>query len=163
MIIRRPPSVHPGVNSEEEYKQFARIQLARSGRAGQELIESQEWPMAFISDDRWVVECVCGGGCSASPEWDVAICCQCGIIYRPKFPENYLEIEEALSHRSPNHRHFFPDVLSAFKHNVILLDTDGKTLRGENIEDLLRENELYKEQTIAEKVAAYERRLRGDI
>ena len=68
----------------------------------------------IVSGGRWLVLCDCANGCSASPEWDLACCFECGAIYRRlAWPENREAIEAALLAVPMSARHWMPTEESA--------------------------------------------------
>ncbi len=112
-IVHAVPNANGGwsypVQSEADYRAFALDLLRKQGKP-QLLVERPETPLAFVSDGRWVVDCLCGNGPSASPEWGVAICCECGALYRPTFPADAATAETTLLARPwPQQRHYQPD------------------------------------------------------
>lgn len=129
--IGRPEQAH-GVRTEEEYRQRAMEFLARHGRLPVLKERDGDQPPAYVSEGRWVCDCDCGNGPSASPEWGIAICFECGSIWRPIIPADHAEGEEALLQRPlPRYRHWFPDDVIARQR--------GRT-RAETVNDLRREN-----------------------
>lgn len=112
--IGRPLHAHK-VTSPEEYEAWARRRLEKRGHRwhGIRLAQltghglSPDAP-AFVSDGRWVVQCVCGNCPSASPEWGLAICGECGLTIEPTFPKDWERAEAALLARPhPSLRHYF--------------------------------------------------------
>lgn len=107
-VVGGPEQAH-GVRSEAEYRLRAKSFLLRHGLQPI-LVERTERPEAYVSDSRWVIDCDCGNGPSASPEWGIAICLECGAVYRPTFPEDLGDVEAALLARpSPRNRHWHPE------------------------------------------------------
>lgn len=51
---------------------------------------------ALVSGGRWVVVCPCGNAPSASPDWQLACCFECGAIYHPTFPVEREALEALL-------------------------------------------------------------------
>lgn len=101
-----PHHVHPGVNTERQY----RLAQAKAIRDGQERYQNLEWrqpwlylgaaPEVIVSGGRWLIRCAtpeCGNYPSASPEWRLALCYDCGAIYEGLiFPDDIAEIERLL-------------------------------------------------------------------
>ncbi len=130
--IGRPREAH-GVNSPEEYMQRAKEFLIRHGQ--RPILREREGPqpVAYVSDGRWVCDCDCGNGPSVDPEWRLAVCFECGSIWRPVIPARYREAERVLLARpSPANRHWFPDPKIARRVGL---------LKAETIGDLKRDNQ----------------------
>lgn len=128
------PETQHGVADVEEYKRFALGVLRQlHPRTAPKLIERTERPAAYVSDGRWVMDCLaCGNGPSAHPEWGIAVCCECGAVYKPTFPKDWSSAERVLLARDlPAQRHFFPDVTVA---------TSKGLAKAETVGDLIREN-----------------------
>lgn len=133
--IGTPAEAH-AVTSAAEYRALAARHLARAGLVG--ALHDDPAPLpAFVSAGRWLVMCPCGNGPSAHPGgaegWPepVAVCFECGAVYRPVFPPLRAAAEEVLLARPHfSHRHWFPDPASAGR----------RGLRPERVEDLVREN-----------------------
>jgi len=160
-MVMGPRSVYR-VTTSLDWIVHAKDFLARNGKPPI-LVERVEQPPAFISAGRWVVKCLfpCSGGMMASPEWNLAICYECGSLFRPIFPENWKEIESVISQRpTADVMNYFPDPVIAFEYGVAKLDESGSGLRGETIDDLIRENEEHKEVSIQNRMAAFEHKLR---
>jgi hypothetical protein len=105
-VIGGPVQAH-GVHSAEEYRARALAAVRAHGVPG--LTEQSEQSVAYVSDGRWVVDCACGNSPSASHEWGLAICMECGAVYEPTFPAARPAIEDTLLARArPSQRHFFP-------------------------------------------------------
>lgn len=133
--IGTPEHAH-GVATPADYRTFAlnvyRSLLPRHKRGEAALRERKERPVAYVSDGRWVIDCECGNGPSAHPEWELAICCECGSLYRPRFPKDREAVERVLLARPhPTRRHFFP-------HKQLSKRVGMK--RAETLRDLIREN-----------------------
>lgn len=113
--IGTPVQAHR-VNSEAEYRTFAKQMLAALGGSA-DLREMPDRVVPHVSDGRWVVDCACGNGASAHPgdgteAWPapIAVCCECGAVHRPIFPADRERAEAVLLARpSPFQRHWFPD------------------------------------------------------
>jgi hypothetical protein len=131
--IGGPAEAH-NVNSPEEYRAHARIFLKGLGVPPAEWLRPGGERPAYVSGGWWVVRCDCGNAPSASPEWGLAICLECGYEFAPVFPKDRAEAEAALLARPIDHRHFFP--ANAAKH--LGLAHDGETARG-----LHRENKAH--------------------
>ena len=102
------------------------------------LRERDETPVAYVNEGRWVIDCDCGNGCIAGPVgWDggnvsVAICFECGSVYRPAFPLTRASIETVLLARPAVHqRNFMADPANAEKHGLS---------RPQRLADLIRLN-----------------------
>lgn len=63
------------------------------------LSPQQTRPEAFVSQGRWVINCTCGNGPSASPEWELAVCLECGKVWQPVFPDRRELLETVLLSR----------------------------------------------------------------
>lgn len=104
-----------GVRTPEEYLERQRQHIAALRAALPEYSWREPWtslatPAARISGGRWIVDCPCGNANSASHEWMLALCYECGAIYRSiVFPENREAIEQALLLRPEwRNRHWAP-------------------------------------------------------
>jgi hypothetical protein len=128
-VIGGPREAH-GVDSPDSYARRAKAFLIKHGLSTG-LQDRPQTPSAYVSDGRWVVDCDCGNAPSASHEWGLAICFECGSVYRPHFPADRGEIEAELLKRPVANRHFFGDTWVAFRRrrSVDTLDT----LRAENV------------------------------
>ena len=124
-----PRHLHPGVNTEADYRRAHRDAIAR-GRARYPNLEWPEpWlalfaPSAFVAGGMWQLRCAtvgCTNCPSVSPEWRLALCWDCGAVYeRVPLPVDIEAIERVLMRR--------PDVSSR------------NWLPTETVEDLVREN-----------------------
>lgn len=80
------------VGSEMEYLLWARQVMAGHGSTPILHDHDGDQPLAVVNDGRWLARCACGNGCIAhpggTPEWPnpVAVCAECGTVYRPVFP-----------------------------------------------------------------------------
>lgn len=96
--LRGPRQVHM-VDSPEAYRQMAREFGARTGLfIG--LTENAGLAEAYVSHDRWVIDCVCGNGPSCAPDWPEAVCLECGRVWTPVFPRSWIRIEATLTERT---------------------------------------------------------------
>lgn len=95
--IKRPRQLH-GVRSLQEYK-LAAIMFGDANDLFAQLWEPEIRPRAYVSHGEWKCDCPCGNWPIADPDWGVAICFQCGALYRPTFPPNVAEIEAILLKR----------------------------------------------------------------
>lgn len=141
-VIGTPVEMHQ-VASAEAYIQRAKEFLVAHG--GRPIIaESEQRPHAYVSHGVWVCQCVCGNGCSAHPEWGIAVCFECGALYRPIFPKDRAVGEAALVARPDQRtRNWFPHDEVARRHGL------GK---GETVASLERENrQRMPDQTGAER------------
>lgn len=112
--IGKPQQAH-GVDSEAAYLLHAKRFLLRHGIPPSVMTEATERPPAYVSGGWWVVKCPCGNAPAAhpggEPGWPrpIAVCLECGAIYRPTFPKDHAEAEAALLERpDPATRHYFP-------------------------------------------------------
>lgn len=67
---------------------------------------------AYVSDNRWVAQCPCGGGLGVWPEMDKGCCYDCGTVYTISFPSPAViaEAEAVLDERpEPSTRNWRPD------------------------------------------------------
>ena len=118
------------VNSEMEYLLWARRILAGTGAAPILKDHVGDQPSAVVNDGRWLVRCACSNACIAhpggSPDWPnpVAVCAECGTVYRPTFPAKR-ELAEVVLLARPDvrSRHWEPDT--------------------EKVADLIRENKAH--------------------
>lgn len=103
MTITGPLHAH-GVRTAEDYraKQAAHIADLMTARP------NGPWgaPHAvaapvdgYVNGGRWLVRCPCGNTPSASPEWGVACCFECGAVYTVAFPDDRDAIESILVKR----------------------------------------------------------------
>jgi hypothetical protein len=128
--IGTPVELHQ-VASAEAYVQRAKEYLVAHGGLPV-LAEATQRPPAYVSHGAWVCQCVCGNGCSAHPDWGIAVCYECGALYRPVFPRQRAAGEAVLLRR-PDHRtrNWFPHDDVARRHGLA---------RGEPVAALEREN-----------------------
>ncbi len=123
--IARPLHVH-GVSSDAEYAALQRsrmmqLQAARPSSRTVEPWDSTDVAPARITGGKWVVDCACGNAPSASPEWNVARCLECGAVFRNiEWPADALAIERVLLLRKSS--------------------TNRSWRSHESVEDLRREN-----------------------
>jgi len=106
------------------------IQLGRF----EQITDTGESLEAFISDNRWMVECsTCDSGILIDQSRDHWICWDCGSRFHVKWPTPKLltAIEAVLRERIPRLRHFYPTPIIAFKHRRAQPDTP-KILDTEN-------------------------------
>lgn len=116
-VIGTPKELH-GVESADAYIAKAKAFLVRHGQKPS-IREVAERPDAYISDGRWVCRCACGNGCAAHPEWEIAVCFECGTLYRPVFPDGRQLAEAVLLARPHSHnRHYFPTDETARIHGI---------------------------------------------
>lgn len=113
--IGTPEEAH-GVNSREEY-----ISLVHSTRAKAVfLLPKRTWPpvrevknsiTAFINYGRWIVTCDCNNCPSAHPDWKIACCLDCFVIYtNVEFPLDHSDIETILLERPyMKNRNWYPE------------------------------------------------------
>ena len=118
--IGGPKEAH-GVKTAEDY----RTKQAEHIAACRQALPDREWrtpwifagthPQAVVNWGRWVVECPCGNCPSASDEWNLALCFECGAIYNAvSFPDHRDEISRALMTRPRmEDRCWRPESLSA--------------------------------------------------
>ena len=130
-VIGTPVQAH-AVDSAEAYLDKARKYRAAHG-LDPILTVRPEQPMAFVSDGRWVIDCDCGNGPSASHEWaGLAVCFECGSVYQARFPGDRAQAEEALLARpSPLQRHYYPDDETAKRAGLPKAE-NAASLRAEN-------------------------------
>lgn len=129
--IGTPEDAH-NVRSPQDYVAMARKVLSGNGvRPGR--VHAVAAPVeAYVSDGRWVVQCACGNGPSAHPEWRLAVCFLCGAILEAVFPPNWRTGEAILLAReAPTRRHWFPHERVARRHGIE---------RAESVLALAREN-----------------------
>lgn len=64
----------------------------------------------FISDNRWVADCLsCGSGIEVWAENPEACCLACGSVFSVEMPNDYEAAEKVLESRPPANRHWFPE------------------------------------------------------
>ena len=81
------------------------------GRPGNDFAESKVVIQAYVSDSRWVADCVtanCGGGVAVWKENPRGCCLDCGTIYTISFPDDVDEAEKVLLSRPEVNRNWFP-------------------------------------------------------
>lgn len=103
--IRGPRLVH-GVRSETEYARKHAAQLAELRRTGREVYEwsADDGAEVLVSGGKWLVVCSCANAPSASVEWDVARCFDCGAVFRHMvWPEDSTDIALTLRARPEPH------------------------------------------------------------
>lgn len=83
-----------GPDSEAEYVATQR-RIAAKLAPGRERQESTP-VLAYISDGRWVADCVCNAASIVHPSYTEAHCAECGAVAPLVFPEAWAEIEEVL-------------------------------------------------------------------
>ena len=89
------------VLSEAHYRLWAKEVLSGHG-SSPILHDSSEQAAAVVNDGRWIVRCACTNAAIAHPGgaegWPdpIAICAECGTVYRPTFPKNRASAEAAL-------------------------------------------------------------------
>lgn len=89
--------------------------LFRPGAKALDQIGGKPQP-AYVSDNRWVVDCPrCSGGAAAMPGYPRACCYDCGGIFTVAFPppRELASGVAALERRPPGNRHWLPSVESA--------------------------------------------------
>jgi len=113
-IITGPLHAH-GARSREEYLDKQRMHLTALERAYPHHGARPVWHVvgqvnARISGGRWIVDCPCANCPSASPEWNLAACFECGAVYEDVvFPADRERVEAMLVARpQPQNRHWFP-------------------------------------------------------
>lgn len=166
-LIKGPADIHrfadlTPVRTLEDLRACAQQYLVRNGKRPV-LIPHEVEIAAYVSDSRWVCQCVCGSGAAASREWDTAICFECGSVYHPSFPDDADEAERVLSERPLSAtRNYFPTPVTAISNGVLL--ATGAKIRGETAADLAVENREQTQAAIAfdpmARIAELERQLR---
>jgi hypothetical protein len=107
--IARPIHLH-GVRTPLEYERLHQQAMGAHRRALPDVTFPDPWSApngatAWIAGGKWIVTCECGNAASASPEWDVARCLECGAVYKNiAWPADAPLIENALLVRSANQR-----------------------------------------------------------
>jgi hypothetical protein len=138
-VIGTPVQAH-GVANEAAYLEHARRFLLRHGMPAALVKEVGLGLAAYVSGGWWVVKCPCGNAPAAHPgdgtdAWPrpIAICLECGSVYRPAFPRDWKAAEATLLERpDPATRHYFPG-----KDEAAWVGED----RGQTVAYLRRENE----------------------
>lgn len=129
-VIREPLHVH-GVRTPAEYAKQHERHLARLRLRGLNVVSRLETPGAtvIVNGGNAIVFCMCGGGASASREWDEARCFDCGAIYqRLDWPDDWDEVVDTLLARPQAQR----------SHGVVI--APGEVLREETVSVLKAEN-----------------------
>ena len=85
-VIKTPCHVHPGVQTEADYRARQAEYLARMrqmyAHLGDVVVHAAPAPAeVFVSGGKWVVECPCGNCPSVHPDWRLALCFECGAVY----------------------------------------------------------------------------------
>ncbi len=152
--IGRPQHVHR-VNSEQEYRAAASRFLDLNGQpAVLRERNAEQQPAAYISDGRWVCDCDCGNCPSASPEWGIAICFECGSVWRPIIPREAEAAELVLLERpNPRNRHYLPAERPAVRKGL---------MRAETLDDIKNENVSHG-LPVPDEVAVIEERIAAEI
>lgn len=111
--IGRPLEAH-GVRTVEDYRGrqrqiLADLRAAYPTRPFPEPWVSTRTVTPRIDCGRWIVDCPhCGNGPSYDPEWQMALCCECGASFEHVVPTHgYEEIEAALLVRPLMHQRFW--------------------------------------------------------
>lgn len=42
--------------------------------------------VAYVNHGRWIADCLCGSGVACSPDFEQAVCLECGTVHRVTFP-----------------------------------------------------------------------------
>ena len=92
------------VRNAAEYEAAQAQAIAKLQRRGRTVaIHTSDLPViAYINDNRWVIDCHCGAGNATDPAWDVARCFNCGAVHtQVQFPsaKDRQQIEKALLER----------------------------------------------------------------
>ena len=113
-VIGTPLHAH-GVRTPEAYLAAHAAFIAAMQARYDMLVWRDPWPAPDgarpqISGGRWLVLCTCANGCSASPEWDLACCFECGAIYRRLvWPADREALEARLMALPSSDRHWAED------------------------------------------------------
>lgn len=102
-----PHHVHPGVNTEADYRRQQAETIARGRALYQNLPWRDPWrwtgslPSVRVAQGAWQIECAtgCGNFPSVSPEWGIALCYDCGAVYEDIMIPEAAEIERLLVRR----------------------------------------------------------------
>lgn len=115
-VVGGPREAHH-VGSADEYRTWVLKLRARLAPQQPGLRESTTPLPAYVSHGRWVVQCPCGNCPSASREWGIAVCVECGVVHPCDFSERADTVEAILLARpGVLHRDFFPTEAIARKH-----------------------------------------------
>jgi len=88
---------HNGVTDAESYVE-AHARIMSQGQKETSGVDKKV--TAYVNQGRWVVNCLCNGGCLTSPEFKVACCFDCGRVFRNVvFPYDARRIEQELLKR----------------------------------------------------------------
>jgi hypothetical protein len=127
--IGTPEQAH-GVTSEAAYRAWALAIRKRMGVKSVPLRDVKTKVTAYVSHGRWVVQCGCGNCPSAhpggAPGWPepVAVCVECGAVFRPTFAESVEDVEAVLLARPEiRTRDYYPTKEIAQRHGVEARDT----------------------------------------
>lgn len=115
-VIGTPLHAHaartPGEYLDKQREHLRQSKQLRPDYAWGDPTESKEQIEAFVSGGRWVVMCCCGNAPSASPEWSLACCFECGLIYRDiVFPRDREAVEQAMLAQPMHERQWIADHL----------------------------------------------------
>lgn len=119
-IIARPVHIL-GVRTSEAYLaaqalQVDRLTAVRTLPGVSVPYDQPDGAVAWIGGGKWLVTCVCDNAPSASPEWDLALCYECGAKYHGiVFPSNAADIEKALCVRRASFRSWTTETLDDLK------------------------------------------------
>jgi hypothetical protein len=95
-FIKRIKHILPDVKKKDDLRGYA----ARFGHS--EITRRQEIPNLEVNSGRWLARCpVCSNGILADPDWEEAVCFECGndyVITAPP-PQDVNEIERLLLKR----------------------------------------------------------------
>lgn len=113
------------VATPEAYRSTHAAKIAADAKAGARYVvhDSPGLTVAYISANRWVIDCECGAGNATDPAWGFACCFGCGAVHEHvQFPTDIDAIEQALLSRPfPMNRNWRPS-------------ETAETLTAENIE-----------------------------
>ena len=113
--------------------EYARQQIAKKKVVGYlvDIHDDYDERGAFVDAGRWIINCECGAGNAAHPDWDgMAVCTECGSVHHNVvFPDLAMrrQIEVLLDERPDNRNKFW------FAHESI------EQLRQENVEHLKKD------------------------
>lgn len=124
-VIGRPRQAH-GAKTPQEYLNRAtsyRRSMGKRMGVPTDMHDDMAAIFAYVSSGRWVVNCQtpgCNNGPSADPEWRLAVCYECGTVYRNVVvPTRWKEYEyHLLRCPDPQIRHCFPFAPIALRYGL---------------------------------------------
>lgn len=127
---------HHKIKTEKDLLAYCAKQIAGLRAAGYTELavhEDTEPRYARVDLGRWIIDCACGAGNAAHPDWQGSACPACGAIHRRViFPDDREAIEAVLEERSrPGNKFWKPGetvadlVAENINHGVRKLEEGG--------------------------------------